>query len=114
MAESGGFSRLVIAGAEDGFESCEERVRIKVINAKDVRSAGMGWGPDEYDYIVRNREYMNSVSGNEVSIADDSLSFKYTDGGLRISLSGDFGIGIDKLAKEITDDEGSGIIWKMS
>lgn len=114
IAESGGFSRLVAAGASYGFENCEEVIRVEVINVKDVRSCGTGSGAGEYDYLVRNRDYINTVSGNEVSISEDSLSFKFIDGGLRISLSGDFGIGIDKLAKEITKNDGSGVFWKMS
>ena len=114
IADAGGFSRLVVAGAFGDFGSCEEKVRVQVINMKDVRSSGMGPGPEEFDFIVRNRDYINSVSGNEISISDDRLSFKYMDGGLRISLSGEFGIGIEKLTKEMTGDDGPGVFWGMS
>lgn len=114
IADAGGFSRLVVAGASGDFGSCEEKVRVQVINMKDVRSSGMGPGPEEFDFIVRNRDYINSVSGNEISISDDSLSFKFMNGGLRISLSGEFGIGIEKLVKEITEEDGPGVFWEMS
>ena len=114
IADAGGFSRLVVAGADGDFEFCEEKVRVQVINMKDVRSSGMEPGTIEFDFIVRNRDYINSVSGNEISISDDSLSFKYMNGGLRISLSGEFGIGIEKLVKEITEEDGSGVFWEMS
>ncbi len=113
IAETGGFSRLVVAGAAEGFENFCETVRTEVINVKDVRSAEMVSDAVKSDYIVRNRDYINSVAGNVISIADDSLSFKYMDGRLRISLSGEFGIGIDKLAKEMTEDDGSGVFWEM-
>ena len=112
IAEAGGFGRLVVAGAAGDFDYCEENVHIQVINMKDVRSSGLESGSS--DFIVRNREYINSVSGNEISIADDSLSFKFMNGIIRISLSGEFGIGIEKLTKEITGDDGSGVFWEMS
>ncbi len=114
IAEAGGFSRLVVAGAAGDFGFCEETVNIHVMNMKDVRSSGIETDLSEYDFIVHNREYINSVSGNEISIADDSLSFKYMDSGLRISLSGEFGIGIEKLAKEMTGDDGPGVFWELS
>ena len=114
ILEAGGFSRLVISGASGDPGWPEDRVRIRVLNMKDVRTSGEEEDLSGSDYIVHNRDYINSVSGKVISIADDSLSFKFMNGGLRISLSGEFGIGIEKLAKEIAEDEGSGFFWEMS
>ena len=114
VAEAGGFTRIVIAGADGDFGYCDDIVRMAVINVKDVRSAGMDHNSGGYDYVIRNREYINTVSDNEISIADDSLSFKFMDGGVRISLSGEFGIGIEKLVKVAEDDGEEGVFWKMS
>ena len=114
ILEAGGFSRLVLSGASGDPGWPEDRVRIQVLNMKDVRTSGEEEDLSGSDYIVHNRDYINSVSGKVISIADDSLSFKFMNGGLRISLSGEFGIGIEKLAKEIAEDEGSGFFWEMS
>ena len=114
IAEAGGFGRLVVAGTSGEFDRFEEKITMAEINMKDVRSAGADIIPGQYDFIVHNRDYINSVSGNEITIADDPLSFKCIDGGLRISLSGEFGIGIDKLVKETAGDGGQGVFWEMS
>lgn len=114
VAEKGGFRQIVICGNAEEELMPGEEVRIAVVNMKDIRYADLNGVPEGYDYLVKNRDYINSVSGNTVAIADDAVSFKLIDKNVRISMSGDFGIGVDKLVRMVTEDDEKGIIWKMS
>ena len=113
LISSGGFRQTVISCPETNQAFLEGAVRIAVINARDARSAETENVPEGYDFLVRNREYINKTSGNIISLADDPVSFKLISGKMMISMSGEFGIGVEKLVKAVTGDE-EGIFWKMS
>ena len=110
---SGGFGQTVISCPGVTRTFFEGAVRIAVINSRDARSAETESVPEGYDYLVRNRDYINKMSGKIISLADDPVSFKLIGGKMMISMSGEFGIGVEKLVKAVTGDE-EGIFWKMS
>ncbi len=113
IAESGGFTQVVVSGSERTGDFPKSTTDIIVINKGDVRSACSDHVPDGYDFMVRNMDYANNVSGNIISIAKDEVSFKMIEGAVRISMTGEFGIGIEKLVRAVMGDE-KGFLWNMS
>lgn len=114
LANAGGFQQVVISGPEKREIAAEDPVNIYVINTGDVRSAEISEVPEGYDFMVRNRDYINNVSGNIIAIAEDGISFKLIDGVMRVSLSGEFGIGIEKLVRAVISEDEKGFLWNMS
>lgn len=113
IAEYGGFTQIVISGSEKEDAILGNMTNILVVNKGDVRVAELDAVPDGYDYVVRNMDYANNAIGNIISIAKDEISFKMIDSVVRISMAGEFGIGVEKLVRMVEEDE-KGIFWNMS
>ena len=114
LADSGNFTQIVLSSPGKTAAAPDDIINISLINAKDVRTAEITDVPEGFGYLLKNRDYANRVSGNIISIADDDLSFKLIDGSLRISMSGEFGIGIEKLVRTVIADEKNGFLWGLS
>ena len=114
LADAGNFTQIVLSSPGKTAAAPDDIINISLINAKDVRTAEITDVPEGFGYLLKNRDYANRVSGNIISIADDDLSFKLIDGSLRISMSGEFGIGIEKLVRTVIADEKNGFLWGLS
>lgn len=92
----------------------EESGVIRVLNIKDARYLTLDQ-EDADHFTVHNRDYINRVNDRIVCISDDPLSFKTPGSGVRITMDGEFALGVEKLLKEVTDIDGyGGIQEKMS
>ena len=114
LADAGNFTQIVLSSPGKTAAAPDDIINISLINAKDVRTAEITDVPEGFGYLLKNRDYANRVSGNIISIADDDLSFKLIDGSLSISMSGEFGIGIEKLVRTVIADEKNGFLWGLS
>jgi hypothetical protein len=95
-------SLVAVSEPEDGI--FDEVHIIRVVDIKDARYLLMS--DDEDVFTVHNRDYINRVNGRIIYLADDPLSFKTPEGGVRISMDGEFAIGVEKLLREVTGYDG--------
>ncbi len=95
-------SLVAVSEPEDGI--FDEVHIIRVVDIKDARSLLIN--DDENVLTVHNRDYINRVNGRIISVSDDPLSFKTPESGVRISMDGEFAIGVGKLLREVTGYDG--------
>ncbi|MBR6473112.1 MAG: hypothetical protein IKS99_05245 [Firmicutes bacterium] len=104
VIECSGFDSLVISLRGD--VKIADAAEILLTNAKDARISESMRLEDRGIITVINREYVNKAEGDRVLIADDCLSFRNPEGRLRIAMDGEFAIGVEKLLRKVTDENG--------
>ena len=106
LVRNGGFDYIVAALPEEKELISDDPVRIIVLNTKDSRYIEHSEKIKECEWVIMNRGYVNKVMVNQIHVADDQISFKWPDEGVRISMNGDFAVGLEKLYKEAVNELG--------
>ena len=95
----GDFDDIVLSGGkyEQGYGK-----EILVINAKDTRAPDLlsDLENSEKRIVVRNRDYINRVTDERITITTDELSFRNTGERVMVMMDGEFAMGVEKLMQK--------------
>ena len=101
---SSGHDAIVFSSHERRFFADSKEVL--VLNAKDARITEEMRLVEGKGIRIINREYINKVDKDRILVSDDLLSFKNPSGRVRIAMDGDFSLGVEKLLRIISNDNG--------